>query len=128
MGGFLPIPFGNLLNMLMKHLSFKRTTYRYHNARPWVILVLCIAVSVLMSVASRLVFDAAHIVVSPFHPETMTRSVNEQPNAFAGMTTNCRFQNLISGTCKKTPVRHQARAETRAAVTLDDKNYLIKRP
>jgi hypothetical protein len=87
--------------MSIGHLPFNRTTYRYGSARPWLILLLCIAASISLSFVSRLVSNIADVIVSPFDSEIMTRSVFEIPNSLAAVATNCRFQKTMSVTCKK---------------------------
>lgn len=87
--------------MYIEHVPLKRKTYRYGSARPWLILLLCIAASISLSFASRLVSNVAAAMVLPFDSKLISRSVFEIPNSLAAVVTNCRFQKIMSVTCNK---------------------------
>ena len=110
--------------MYIEHLPLNRTTYRYGSARPWLILLLCIAASISLSFASRLVSNIADVMVLPFDSEIMTRSVFEIPNSLAAVATNCRFQKTMSVTCNKEHGKKTARAKRLADGSVSDRPNL----
>ncbi|MEY3634816.1 MAG: hypothetical protein RLZZ61_1226 [Pseudomonadota bacterium] len=107
--------------MIIEHLPLNRIAYRYSSSRPWLILVLCLVASILLSFASRLVSNFADVAISPFNSEMMKRSADDLPNSSGAVATNCRFEKTTSIICKAELAKSGGRLERIAAGKIANK-------
>lgn len=115
-------------DMHIEHTAFQRTTYRYRSTRPWLILVLCAAASIMMSSASRLVSDTTEIVASPFDSEMVMPRLEDLPVLLGTIAPNCSFQIAMLVNCDMLADKRPARAEILVAEIEDTKAERNQQP